>query len=200
MTIYKSKKSIHQKPYTPFYYVIGWTKHDRWYVGSRTANSGGQVAHPDELMVTYFTTSPNYVHPFIEQHGLPDVVWTFPCKTREEASDGESRIMNEFHNFLPDERWLNKNKIGAVSYDDEIRDKMSKSAKKRPPMSAETREKISIAVKNRSDELKEKCMSGIRSRKHAERSDEWKIKQSIAHKGQTPWNKGLSGYSNKKRD
>lgn len=108
MSIYNEKPSKHGKPYTPFYYIIGWSQLDRWYVGARTADRKRATAHPDELMDTYFTSSYNYVWPFMDQNGLPDVVWTFPCKTEQEAHAGETRIMNEFNNFLPDERWLNK--------------------------------------------------------------------------------------------
>jgi len=121
MTIYRNKRSIHGKPYTPFFYVIGWKELNRWYVGSRTQNSDNRVAHPDELMVTYFTSSKNYVHPFIEQHGLPDVVWTFPCKTAEESKYNEKRIMDEFRDFVLDGRWLNKAKGRPIQMDDEVR-------------------------------------------------------------------------------
>lgn len=125
MSIYKAKPSIHHKEWTPYYYIIGWTKLDRWYIGCRYVNSKKFTAHPDELMVTYFTSSSNHVIPFIELHGLPDVKWTFPCKTAKEAFYHELRIMNEFHNLLTDDRWLNRNIGGAIIFDDEIRNKIS---------------------------------------------------------------------------
>lgn len=70
-------------------------------------------------MVTYFTSSKKYVHPFIKKHGLPDVIWKFPCKTAEDAINGEIRIMNQFHDFLNDTRWLNRaigNKVSTKGW------------------------------------------------------------------------------------
>lgn len=109
MNIYQNKDSIQEKPWIPYYYIIGWKSQDRWYVGQRHQYG----CHPDELMVTYFTSSHNYVHPFIKENGLPDIRWTFPVKTAEEAIYHELRIMNEFNNFITDDRWLNKNKGGV---------------------------------------------------------------------------------------
>lgn len=131
----------------PYFYIIGWSQLNRWYVGCRYAKG----CHPSDLMVTYFTSSKKYVHPFIKQHGLPDVVWTFPRKTAEDAKAGELRIMNEFHNFLPDPRWLNKNKGGCVSFDDEVRAKISQANKLRTGrvVTDQQRTKISSSLTGR---------------------------------------------------
>lgn len=149
--------------YIPYYYVIGWTALDRWYVGSRYANSKRGIAHPSDLMVTYFTSSTKYVHPFIEEHGLPDVVWTYPCKTAYEARFGEYRIMNEFHNFISDERWINK--IINGNYNEQVGELISKAR---------------TGVKH----TKPSWNKGIPC------SEEVKQKISEANKGQKAWNKG----------
>lgn len=131
MSIYNERKSMHGKPYTPFYYVIGWSEIDKWYVGSRTARRSDAIAHPDELMKTYFTSSYTYVWPTMDQYGLPDIVWTFPCPTAEQARYHETRIMNEFHNFLKDERWLNHNINGAIHMTPEIVDRIRKTRERK---------------------------------------------------------------------
>lgn len=66
-----------EKLYTPYTYLIGWSKLKLFYYGSRTAkkyktiyNSG---CHPDDLMKSYFTSSP-IVHSLIKQYGLPDII------------------------------------------------------------------------------------------------------------------------------
>lgn len=39
--------------YTPYTYLIGWSKHNIWYYGKRTAKN----CHPNDFWVTYFTSS-----------------------------------------------------------------------------------------------------------------------------------------------
>jgi hypothetical protein len=68
----------------------------------------------------------------IEQYGLPDVKWSFPCATAEEALHNELRVMTEFYNFLSDQRWLNKNVSGAIIQNNEIRNKISKAKRGKP--------------------------------------------------------------------
>lgn len=165
MSIYKNTKSIHGKPYTPFYYIIGWSHLDKWYVGSRTANRKGHTAHPDELMVNYFTSSDN-VTPFLDEHGLPDIIWTFPCKTADEAIKAEIRIMREFHGFLKDQRWINENIGGLICVKRRrwLNERLSQYRKGLPSpnkgrkMSEEQKQKIRISMlgKKHSDEAKEK--------------------------------------------
>ncbi|WP_449471675.1 NUMOD3 domain-containing DNA-binding protein [Sphingobium chungangianum] len=173
--------------YQPYFYIIGWSQLDRWYVGRRTAKK----CHPSDLMVTYFTSSKNYVHPFIEQHGLPDVVWTFPCKTAKEAQANEIRIMREFHNFLPDPRWLNRAIGGLIIFDDEARKRISK-AHKGKIVSQSTRAKISAANKGHSAWNKgikmspETCAAmsqGQKGKKMSPKSAETKAKISASNKG-----------------
>lgn len=60
------KKSHLRIPYT---YLIGWSKHNKWYYGRRTA----LYCNPSELWKTYFTSS-NSVKKFREQYGEPDII------------------------------------------------------------------------------------------------------------------------------
>ena len=60
-----SSKSI----YTPYTYLIGWSKLDKWYYGRRTAKN----CNPSDLWVKYFTSS-EIVKNFRKKHGEPDVI------------------------------------------------------------------------------------------------------------------------------
>lgn len=53
----------------PFTYLIGWSKLDKWYIGSRWADG----CMPSDLWDSYFTSS-KYVHQFRNEHGEPDVI------------------------------------------------------------------------------------------------------------------------------
>lgn len=63
--------------YTPYTYFIGWSALNKYYYGVRYARSHSCLyetgCHPDDLMITYFTSSPT-VKSFINQHGLPDII------------------------------------------------------------------------------------------------------------------------------
>lgn len=197
MSIYKATKSIHGKEWIPYYYIVGWAAHNRWYVGCRYVNSKQFTAHPDELMVTYFTSSTRHVHPFIKQNGLPDIKWTYPVKTVEEAIYHELRIMNEFNNFLIDDQWLNKNVGGAIICDDITRAKLSaagfrrfhsqeskdkiREARKGTTQSQETKNKISASNTGRvlSQETRDKMSS---TRKGKPLSQDHKDKLSLSAK------------------
>jgi hypothetical protein len=54
---------------TPYCYLIGWSKLNKWYYGRRTAKN----CHPSDLWVSYFTSS-KHVKKFRREHGEPDVV------------------------------------------------------------------------------------------------------------------------------
>lgn len=201
MPTIKNTRSTHNKPFTPFYYIIGWNDLDKWYVGSRTANSNGFIAHPDELMKTYFTSSHNHVWPFMEENGAPDIIWTFPCKSREEAVYHEHRIMREFDGFVRDERWLNKHDNKLIFLNQDSRDRISRkltgrtlseehkanvaAAIKRKWADPEYREMLSKAHANRppiSDETRAKLKA---SANRSERSEDTKQKISAAKTGKT---------------
>lgn len=83
-------------------YLIGWTQHNKWYYGRRTATG----CRPEELWVSYFTSS-NYVKQFRELHGEPDVI-----EIRREFSNAqqcalwESRVLSRL-DAAHNDRWLN---------------------------------------------------------------------------------------------
>lgn len=52
---------------TPYCYLIGWTEHNIWYYGRRTAVE----CHPSEFWKKYKTSS-NYVAEFVDLYGDPD--------------------------------------------------------------------------------------------------------------------------------
>lgn len=73
----------------PYVYLIGWSKLDRWYYGSRRAKG----CHPDELWVSYKTSS-KAVKAFSKKHGDPDVL-----EIRKIFDTGEEALMYE-HKLL----------------------------------------------------------------------------------------------------
>ena len=74
--------------YIPYTYLIGWSKLNTWYYGSRFALKSNCLyetgCHPDDLFVTYFTSS-KYVKNFIKLNGNPDIIQirkTFPSNNK----------------------------------------------------------------------------------------------------------------------
>jgi len=62
--------------YIPYTYLIGWSKHNKFYYGRRTAKN----CRPDEFWKKYFTSSKD-VKSFRERFGEPDIILirkTFP--------------------------------------------------------------------------------------------------------------------------
>ena len=78
---------------------------------------------------------------------------------------------------------------------EEVNKKISeaKKGKKRPPISEETRKKMSVASSGRlhSEETKKKIS---KSNKGKKRSEEYRRHHSKMMRGKTPWNKDKSGY------
>jgi hypothetical protein len=63
--------------YTPYTYLLGWSKLNKWYYGGRWAKESNCLyetgCHPDDFWKTYFTSS-KPVDDFIIKHGQPDVI------------------------------------------------------------------------------------------------------------------------------
>jgi hypothetical protein len=105
-----------KKNYTPYTYLIGWSKLDKWYYGSRYATKTKCLyesgCHPDDFWVTYHTSS-NIVTAFREEHGEPDVIEirkTFSAA--DDAKAWEHRILQRM-NVVKNDKWLNDNdKLG----------------------------------------------------------------------------------------
>jgi hypothetical protein len=67
---------------TPYVYRIGWSMTGMNYVGVRYAKD----CHPDDLFVTYFTSSA-YVADYIKEHGMPDIIEVRKTFTTEDRVD-----------------------------------------------------------------------------------------------------------------
>jgi hypothetical protein len=80
--------------YQPYTYLIGWTKHNKWYYGCQYAN-GQRVANPSNLWTTYFTSS-KHVKECRELYGEPDVVQV-RCVHRDSGAIGESDLTRSQH-------------------------------------------------------------------------------------------------------
>lgn len=93
--------------YIPFTYIIGWTKHKKFYYGCKYA----QGCKPSDLWESYFTSS-EYVEEFRKNHGDPDII-----KIHKTFSDSNSCIAFE-HKYLTridaknNESFLNKHNGG----------------------------------------------------------------------------------------
>lgn len=123
--------SIYQNlPSQPFLYVIGWTQHDRWYLGSRY-KAGCQTS---DIWTRYFTSS-KYVAEFRRQHGEPDHIEVVFMGDPEEVRSWEHECIADF-NLHTDPKWLNRGTAGLKFH--------------KPDMtSAATRKKISKAGRGR---------------------------------------------------
>lgn len=55
--------------YIPFTYIIGWSKHKKFYYGAKYA----QGCQPSDLWESYFTSS-DYVKEFRKENGEPDII------------------------------------------------------------------------------------------------------------------------------
>lgn len=85
-------------------YLIGWSKHDKFYYGARWAKD----CSPDDLWNSYFTSS-KHVKAFRAEHGEPDVIQvrkifndTNKCKLHERKALQKLDVLNS-------DKWLNKN-------------------------------------------------------------------------------------------
>jgi hypothetical protein len=85
-------------------YLIGWSKHDKFYYGARWAKD----CSPDDLWNTYFTSS-KHVKAFRKEHGEPDII-----QVRKVFSDADKCKLHERKalkklDVLNNDKWLNKN-------------------------------------------------------------------------------------------
>ena len=92
-------------------YLIGWSKHNKYYYGVRYAKG----CTPNELWVTYFTSS-KYVKAFEKEYGKPDVIEirkTFTDKRK--AMLWEHKVLKRINATFSD-KWLNKTDNIAIDY------------------------------------------------------------------------------------
>ena len=92
---------------TPYTYLIGWSWLDTWYYGVRF----GKGCYPDQLWVSYFTSS-GFVKKFREEYGEPDVIEVRHIfKSKEAAQEWESKVIERMGAIWSD-RWLNMSRAG----------------------------------------------------------------------------------------
>ena len=125
-------KQQHDTIYTPYCYLIGWKKQNKFYYGVRYATKYKCIyesgCHPDDLWTTYMTSS-EYVDEFREKWGEPDII-----QIRQTFSDAksacrwESRLLRKL-DLANNKVFLNKHNTKAPIMDDTIREKISKSHK-----------------------------------------------------------------------
>jgi hypothetical protein len=174
MSIYKN---------TPYTYLIGWSKHNKWYYGVRYS----KTCHPSDLWVSYFTSS-NYVKNIRQELGEPDVIQI--RKTFSNSNDAiswECNVIKRMSLHL-DERFINQSAFPAMNTNtiiesnkrrivsEETRKKISKSQKGKI-ISQAARKKISIAQKGKP---KPKTSIGL---KNKPKSEDHKIKIAKANTG-----------------
>tara|TARA_B110000503_G_C7042564_1_gene368835 strand:+ start:125 stop:748 length:624 start_codon:yes stop_codon:yes gene_type:complete len=107
---------------TPFTYLIGWSKLDKWYYGVKFAEG----CHPDDLWVTYFTSS-KVVPDMREKHGEPDIIQIRRTFTSvQSAINWETKVLKRIE-VLYNDRWLNQSAFPAMEWSPERREKRSKS-------------------------------------------------------------------------
>lgn len=88
---------------TPYTYLIGWPEHDKWYYGVRYS----QTATPDDLWVTYFTSS-RHVRNFREMHGEPSIrVVRRTFDQPGQARAWETKVLKRL-NAVTSDRFLNQ--------------------------------------------------------------------------------------------
>lgn len=164
--------------YKPFTYLIGWSKHNKWYYGSRTSKN----CHPDDLWETYFTSS-KYVKQFREEHGEPDVIEIrkiFDCK--EKCIKWESKFLGKI-DAVNSNYWLNKHipgqKFIGTSFSEQRKHEYSIK------FSGKNNPRFGVIL---TEDIKNKIKVANLGKKHSEDS---KQKMSISRKGRKAWNKGI---------
>lgn len=108
-------KNNKETVYTPYTYLIGWSKLNKWYYGSRYATKTKCLyesgCHPDDFWVTYHTSS-NKVTAFRKEHGEPDIIKIDKTFSNElEARTWEEQELVRL-NVVKEDKWLN----GTVSF------------------------------------------------------------------------------------
>ena len=98
-----SQGDIAMNIYQPYTYLIGWSKHNKWYYGVRFAKE----CHPSDLWVKYFTSS-NKVKSLRKEIGDPDIIQVRKIfDDAKKARLWESKVIRRI-NATYDNRWLNQ--------------------------------------------------------------------------------------------
>lgn len=179
--------------FEPFVYLIGWSKLNLYYIGSRFCNSKNRVAHPSQLWKSYFTSS-KLVKETRLKNGDPDIIEirkTF--STSKEANDYENRLLQRIGAVF-DPRFLNRNdtlnfrRDGPFSDKEKQKRSIANKGKNTGPRSEETKAKIREKRKSQvfSEETREKKRLSMLGKNSGKRSLDTRQKMSAAKKEKPP--------------
>lgn len=167
--------------YMPYTYLIGWSKHNKWYYGVRFAKR----CNPKDLWTKYFTSS-KYVKNFRKEYGEPDVIQirkTFD--TPEKAIEWEDKVIMKMKLYLRDD-FLNANRSKGFMISPEILKRVN-SCPKRAQKISETKR-----GKKLSENHVENSRNGLKlywsnlSSEQRKKSLETKMKMSETAKSNNP--------------
>jgi hypothetical protein len=106
--------------YKPYTYLIGWSKHNKWYYGVRYAKN----CNPNDLWIKYFTSSKK-VKEFRELYGEPDIKQIRKTFDNDKSAKlWEDKVLRRMEVHL-NEKFLNirKDTFRGVIITDEMRKK-----------------------------------------------------------------------------
>ena len=87
----------------PYTYIIGWSKYNKFYYGSRTAKG----CDPSDLWNTYFTSS-KYVSRFRVEFGDPDIIEIDLIFSNAHSCLLYEEMFHRYANVTEDDMWLNE--------------------------------------------------------------------------------------------
>jgi hypothetical protein len=124
--------------YKPYTYLIGWSKHQKYYYGARWAKD----CNPGDLWKSYFTSSKK-VHKFRKENGEPDIIQIRKLfSTKDQARLWEHKVLIRI-GVKNNSKWLNITHSLGIDY--EVHPLLGK------PRSTETKLKISKSLNSRKD-------------------------------------------------
>lgn len=101
-----------KKEYKPYCYLIGWSKYNKWYYGSEYG-SKTKIANPDNLWVTYFTSSKEIARMRV-QYGEPDIIEVRKVfNDRASTTLWEHKVLKRL-NATQADKWVNKTDNKAI--------------------------------------------------------------------------------------
>ena len=180
---------MQHKVYMPYTYLIGWTCINKWYYGSEYKNSRCGVAHPDNLWVSYFSSS-KLVRKMRDQYGEPDVIKVRKIFTdADKTTTWESKVLQKMK-VVNDDKWINmqcgdgkfRRSAGPYVISEQTREKLRKPRGKRTPEQNKKNSEARLGIK-RSKESITKQMETRRLRGY--NNPEYMASVGMSNKGRT---------------
>lgn len=102
----KLKENVSMVTYTPYTYLIGWSKLNWWYYGAEYGHVT-KTANPSNLWTKYFTSSKE-VAIVRDMYGEPDVIQIrHKFNNEESCKEWEQKVLKRMH-VVDNNKWLNK--------------------------------------------------------------------------------------------